>query len=156
MKQTPHIIQTGTRAQRGVFAYVIVALFALQMVLPAIACASVQQGNWIVICAENGPESVQVDSMGQPISAPQDQQTPCANCDTCPDCNFVTASFVQPFDQINSKFVMQTAQAAALQIDPINNPAQFWGQTRGPPIGNPTAMNRELTVFAHLIQAGVL
>ncbi|WP_368188494.1 hypothetical protein [Aestuariibius sp. HNIBRBA575] len=157
MKRPINIKQNRPRFVCAVFGYVVVALFALQMVLPSVAAAHMQgqSGNWIVICGEFGPERIQVSTDGQAISENTNPTLPCANCDTCPDCNSVASRLEPSLTQIGERLASHSGAKCISQTEFSENPAQFWGQNRGPPKRNPTDMNCELTPFARPALAGV-
>ncbi len=122
--------RSGSRygAAAGIF------LLLVQLFSPVVAQAS-NGGVWMTICSEFGAVEVLVET-----DASQDRNVP--DCPDCPVCALCALSQAVAPEQ---KSEFGPFGAMALQLTPktpdpvVRNTAQFWPDSRGPPMGKADA-----------------
>ncbi len=118
----------GTVLRRLFGAGLGILLLVVQLVAPQPVQAA--GGDWIEICGEYGVVEIQVNLDGTPVPNPDD----CPDCQTCPLCALSHVAVTQtearfaPLETATSVAGWHTASAT------IRNPAQYWHNTRGPPL----------------------
>jgi hypothetical protein len=109
-------------------------LLLMQLFSPLVAQAS-NGGVWMTICSEFGAVEVLIES-----DASEDKNTP--DCPDCPVCALCALTHAIAPDQ---KTEFDLFGAIALRMTPntpdpvVKNSAQFWPDSRGPPIGKADA-----------------
>ncbi|MBT3142496.1 hypothetical protein DS909_03555 [Phaeobacter gallaeciensis] len=125
------------------------AIFAVifQLLFPVAAQAS--NSDWIEICAEQGPVMIQVDYSGD---EPEPVTGPCPKCQACALCALADVTDPSILSRVDVQVAVGRDDLSKAAQCLIVNPAQYWPDTRGPPVAPQNITERALRASIALIQ----
>jgi Protein of unknown function (DUF2946) len=124
-------------------------IFALVFQLLFPVAAQSTNSDWIEICAEQGPVLIQVDYSGdqpEPVSAP------CPKCQACALCALADAGDPSIISRVDMHVTVARTDLSKAAQSLIVNPAQYWPDTRGPPVAPQNIIERALRASIASIQ----
>lgn len=125
------------------------AIFALVFQLLFPVAAQANNSDWIEICAEQGPVMIQVDYSGD---QPEPVTDPCPKCQACALCALADVADPSTLSRVDMHVAVGRDDLSKAAQCLIVNPAQYWPDTRGPPVAPRNITERALRASIASIQ----